>query len=133
MSEDAFMDRSDWYRGPWDKEKIDKRIWKDSETALGCMIHRGACGQWCGYVGVPKGHRLYGVEVFSRVGGKILYDLDCHGGVNFTFKKDALWWFGFDCGHVGDITPMRRWANYGEYRNIEYVVKEVEGLAKQLA
>lgn len=133
ISEYTFMDRSEWLPGPWDKETIDKRVWKDSETSLDCMIHRGGCGQWCGYVGVPKGHRLYGVEVFSRVGGKILYDLDCHGGVNFTFKKNAIWWFGFDCGHLRDVTPMSKRTHGAEYRDLEYVSNEVAELAKQLS
>jgi hypothetical protein len=46
------------------------------------------------------------------------------------------WWFGFDCGHHGDITPANAerygWHD-GIYRDIEYVIAETRSLAEQLA
>ena len=47
-----------------------------------------------------------------------------------------LWWFGFDCGHAGDVTPglpfpAELTASW-KYRDLEYVRKEVTALAFQL-
>lgn len=56
----------------------------------------------CGYVGLPKGHKL------SRKSVDDLYDLDCHGGVTYSEphlfgnKDKENWWIGFDCAHYHD-------------------------------
>lgn len=67
-------------------------------------------------------------------------------------ESSGLWWFGFDCGHAGDVCPGLRafdaWANEfmppelarklveqsldWKYRDLEYVRKEVTSLAFQL-
>ncbi len=83
-------------------------------------------------------------------------DLSVHGGVTFTNKcggkichvpepgePDDVWWVGFDCVHSGDWHPPsykrtgtydRELPSYGEaYRDIEYVKRQVESLAEQLA
>lgn len=62
-----------------------------------------------------------------------------HGGL--TYSRDhllpvgddanGLWWFGFDCAHCDDETPIRSYG--GQYRDIEYVRAETESLADQLA
>lgn len=142
-----FYDRSEWGCGPWDDEPIDKKVWKDAATGFDCMIHRNAGGSWCGYVGVPQGHKFFGDKHDKH------YDLDCHGGLTFSdechgMKEDGsgichpadggdhVWWFGFDCAHLNDVSPRydseREW-HYMKYRTTAYVVEEVEGLAKQLA
>lgn len=54
-----------------------------------------------GYVGIPKGHKLYGVG-YDGIG------IDCHGGLTYSDKSLALqndedtWWIGFDTGHYCD-------------------------------
>lgn len=62
-------------------------------------------------------------------------------------SNDENWYFGFDCGHCMDLCPkieaslkaighVRRYPRPPDmmniYRNMEYVKKEVESLAKQL-
>ena len=47
-------------KGPWDDEP-DKVQWVDPTTGLDCLMHRNHMGAWCGYVGVPEGHKFYGV------------------------------------------------------------------------
>jgi hypothetical protein len=77
--------------------------------------------------------------------------LKAHQGVNFsgTIEADGLWWFGFDCGHAGDMMPatdalfsrimppdyMREHARIFadcKYRDLDYVRREVTALAFQL-
>jgi hypothetical protein len=53
-------------------------------------------------------------------------------------QPDRVWWLGFDCAHLGDISPaydgLRR-SGYGDdtYKDIGYVTNEVTRLASQLA
>lgn len=54
------VDRSGWRPGPWDDES-DRVEWRDDLTGLDCLAVRGNLGNWCGYVGVPPGHRWFGV------------------------------------------------------------------------
>lgn len=59
-------------------------------------------------------------------------------------EPDHVWWFGFDCGHAGDLSPgMERYgrgqmpapwndSGYDEYRDLPYVKEQVAELARQL-
>lgn len=148
------IDKSAWGSGPWQSE-VDKRQWCDLSTGLACMIRRAGAdmGHWCGYVGVTKSHPAFG-KGYDDV------DVDIHGGLTFAEKcshgdeataichrveageDDDVWWFGFDCAHAFDLVPgmAARIANRNlgfpmrddVYRTQEYVVAEVERLAKQL-
>ena len=66
-----------------------------------CVVVMQAMCFRTGYVGIPKGHALYGKEYDS-------VDIDCHGGL--TYSRDYLvdqsdkdvWWIGYDTGHYLD-------------------------------
>lgn len=154
------IDKSNWQPGPWQSEP-DKLQWPDPSTGLPCLMVRGPHGGWCGYVGVPEGHRYFGVG----------YDdvpVEAHGGLTFADhcqktdheskgichvpdegEPDHVWWLGFDCAHAGDMSPgsdsrlpehLRAliscpWnaSGYEEYRDMDYVKAEVTKLAAQLA
>lgn len=99
-----------------------------------CVIVRNLdLGHLCGYVGVPKGHPLFGKDYNHLEGTKIIV----HGGLTYAkdqapgSNKKGLWWFGFDCAHHQDLIP-RMMGNKGVYRNLEYVTSEVKNLAEQL-
>lgn len=91
-----------------------------------CLIQRSEMTfAWCGYVGVPSSHPLYGIDFMSGEDFKNpLQDLDAHGGVTYsrhcggiichlTEEKDDLFWIGFDCAHAGDLSPgIRRRKDY---------------------
>jgi hypothetical protein len=50
-------------------------------------------------------------------------------------EPDDVWWFGFDCAHIGDVCPgMTRHyqSDHEKYKDIRYVESEVASLAKQL-
>ncbi len=81
--------------------------------------------------------------------------LDAHGGITFSdfcaeTRKDGqgichlpspgepekVWWFGFDCGHAGDVCPSYDFGSFmrepGSYKDIAYVRREIAELAKQI-
>ena len=83
-------------------------------------------GWGCGYVAVPKEHKLYGVSYDE------LDSIDIQGGLSFSDKwmngmpeeVKEMWIFGFDCNHYGDTLE-----NCPE----EFVNSEVESLKEQLS
>ncbi len=148
--------KADWGQGPWQGEP-DEKNWVDKTTGLNCKILRGPVGALCGYVGISKEHPAYGmsynpveytidenIEWWRRhVTQRTAYKIDgiqVHGGLTFAgpFTGSDLHWFGFDCSHSFDLAPRLDFGsvllNAGQvYRDIEYVIKKVESLAKQLA
>ena len=74
-----------------------------------CVVTFGDIGYRCGYVGVPKGSKLYGKNCEKL-------DFDVHGGLTYSGGgknsdypiKSDLWWLGFDCAHGGDRADNER-------------------------
>lgn len=145
------VDRAGWPPGPWDGEP-DKVQWTDSATGLPCLAVRVL--NWCGYVGVPESHAMYG-KSYSDL------EVEVHGGLTFSdaCQPDAdetqdichtpspgephhVWWFGFDCAHAGDFSPRdvinaRRGypltiRSDQQYRTLAYVQQQCVALAAQL-
>jgi hypothetical protein len=144
-------DKSEWKDGVW-KDEPDKMSWTDEKTGLPCLIVRNNGGALCGYVGVEESHKLFGKDYNDEE----TWNLRAHGGITFTDscshspdpargichipeegKSDNVWWFGFDCAHLHDLSPaynhMHGWTMDETYRNVDYVVCEVENLALQLS
>lgn len=139
------IDKADWPRGAWDHEPDKVQF---EAHGLPCLLHRGPGGHWCGYVGVAEGHRYFQKN----------YDdvpADVHGGLTFSeFCADTkdeshgichvpdegephrVWWLGFDCAHLGDLSPKyERHFSYGDetYKSIAFVREQTIRLAEQLA
>lgn len=131
--------------GPWSKEP-NKVQWVDAATSLPCLIVRGGVGALCGYAGVYPGHPFHGRDCDD-------VDIDVHGGLTFSRgcahsedesqgvchvpepgTSDDVWWFGFDCAHLGDLSPSMLPFRFNNdvYRDVDYVAKEVTRLAGQL-
>lgn len=105
-----------------------------------CVVLRlPTFGNWNGYCGVGKNHKLFGLDYNDDSMPEILV----HGGLTYAdkellpvkeFFKD-LWWFGFDTVHLGDSYG---WGNSmdtspgSSYKTFDYVVSETESLAEQL-
>jgi hypothetical protein len=143
------IDKSAWPAGEW-QDEVDKAQWQDEATGLPCLaVRHSNLGHLCGYVGVDAKHPLHGKD----------YDVpevDVHGGLTFASAcaegdesrsichvagdgdPDHVWWFGFDCGHLYDMSPGRvrssnYWGDEGDvYRNIDYVKRECAKLAERL-
>ena len=158
------IDKSEWPDGSWQDEP-DKKQWKDAETGLPCLIVREPYGgHLCGYVGITRGHPFFGIpcqgEGDDKYGKKSPGStLDAHGGLNFSGfcseygdeskgvchapgpgETDRVWWFGFDCAHLYDVSPGRLSPPHrnprnpdGIYRDLFYVEGECRNLAHQLS
>lgn len=149
--------------GPWQDEPYDKIVWVDEASDLDCMVKRGPMGVWCGYVGVPPGHPAHGMD-YDDV--RLADDQwpDVHGGLTYAApcadseepeaichvpepgRPEHVWWFGFDCGHWQDITPVTqryldeagrtlplRGSYEPTYKSVDYAKAETLSLAQQLA
>lgn len=138
-------DRASWGLGAWVNED-DKYEWR--AYSFPCLIVRSPTGGLCGYVGVVEGHPWYCVnydDVEADVHGGLTYSSRCGGHICHVPRageSDEVWWLGFDCGHWGDLVPslaallrQRRsgLTNEGTYRDVAYVVAEVNRLAEQAA
>jgi hypothetical protein len=84
-----------------------------SAAGLPCLITRTDRGNLCGYVAVPPGHQLHGVEEGATgfafvVHGGLTYSGECNGHICHVpapGEPDNVWWFGFDCSHGFDYSP----------------------------
>lgn len=144
----TYIDKSKWPEGQWNSEP-DKLQWIDEATGLDCLIVRAPhSGHLCGYVGVPEGHKLFGKDdqdVEVTVHGGLTFSGKCnesdkeHGICHRPFpgRPDHVWWLGFDCAHLGDISPesIRRFDTdyHATYKTVHYVKGQCRELAKQLA
>lgn len=119
--------------GPWMSEP-DKVQWVDVATDLDCLALRNGMGAWCGYVGVPPGHKFHGKgydECVAACAEEYCYDhspngaVEVHGGLTFSDfchesdkgeafgichtpfpgREHNVWWLGFDTAHSFDLTP----------------------------
>lgn len=149
------VERPDWWpEGPWMTEP-DRVDWT-TEAGLPGLILRTRSGHLCGYVAVLPGHPYHGVEYNAgdypkspegeiNVHGGLTYSGKCSGNICHVpkpGKPDDVWWFGFDCAHSGDWHPsdyapylgnLRSMpGGFNQYRDVPYVTREVERLAKQL-
>ncbi len=143
-------DKTRWGSGPWMKEP-DRLEWRHA-SGLPLVIVRNRMGALCGYVGVPRGHKFYGAHyenVDVDVHGRLTYSDRCNGPichVPLPGESDDVWWLGFDCAHMGDLVPgLYRYsgkvpspmasaiATRERYKDVNFVRREVEHLADQLA
>lgn len=129
---------------PWETEPNFLEF-VDESTGYRCFIQRHPeFKHLCGYVELPKEHKLYGKDYMDNE--EIFNEIDVHGGVTYTneikFKQQNYtidYVVGFDCAHAGDYSPYflpflgmnKRIANE-TYKDIEYVTNECKNLAKQL-
>lgn len=153
------IDKSTWGPGPWqdEPERVDF-----THAGMSCLaLRHSENGHWCGYVGVPREHPLYG-KVWTET--PEISDLDAHMGVNYSAACDGaichvpapgmpddVWWLGCDFGHSFDLSPaiaarerawdlhqLRKSRELPEfmrevYRPLPYVRHVIERLAEQLA
>lgn len=145
-------DKTSWGKGPWQDEP-DYVAFIDKETTYPCVAKRNMLGAFVGYVGTDERHPLY----MSEVGCPEFDFIDAHErapsfaaflpdeSLNFSPPK-RYWWIGFDCMHDNDHCPWRdkttkpqptlprtRRRGQGIYRDLPYVVEQLEFLASQLS
>ena len=91
-----------------------------------CVILFMPMGYRCGYVGIPEGHKYYGMK----------YDeipVDCHGGLTYFDSRlrgqedKHTWWIGFDCGHSCDGYDIEKLKEYyGNNKNVMEQLRYME-------
>jgi hypothetical protein len=133
--------KADYPPGPWSGEP-DRVEWKTRAGLTGLVV-RGPVGALCGYVAVPPGHPDHGKDsdvVDGHAHGGLTFSGSCRGPICHTpaqGEPDDVWWLGFDCAHLGDLTPsLLRYMDTrcdDVYRDIAFVRDQVERLAMQLA
>lgn len=150
-AEDSTLDKGARFEaGPWQDEP-DRVEWRYG--GMPCLIVRNRIGALCGYVGVSMPHPWWGrhydaVRPYPDIHGGLTYADHCSGHVCHVARPgegDDVYWLGFDCAHSGDLLPelvaMRafraesrlRWPGLPDdtYRDADYVMLEVESLARQ--
>lgn len=139
-------DKTQWQAGEWYNEP-DYVTLIDSDTSYPCVAKRNILGAWVGFVGLDEHHALFMID-----SGAIEFDfVEVHNeGPTFTafMPEESLqfsppkkyWWVGFDCMHDTDRCPppkdvedIRRKNDTTSYKNIEYVLTQLQSLAYQLS
>ena len=119
-----------------------------------CVVIFQTIGHRCGYVGLPKDNKYYGVN-YNEI------DIDCHGGLTYSSSNlyeqndTDIWWIGFDCAHCDDAkdydslrkyytderskTMIDRWEaldrkypDGSKVRDLDYVVNECKNIVEQI-
>lgn len=107
---------------------IDK-VWE--HAGMTCVLRHGALDVPCGYVVLPEGHPLHGVEYEDMEDCP-----DVHGGVTWTGEligcSELGWLIGFDMGHFGDF-ECNPGGEMRVVRTDEECVFETNRLAEQMA
>lgn len=144
MRASGAIDKSKWGPGPWHDEP-DRLEWE--YKGFPClMVRADSTGSWCGYVAVPATH-----PAFKKPYDAL--DVSVHGGITYAGhgqghichvpkpgESNNVWWLGFDCAHAFDGMPAMNGHATNEdgffnngYKDMKYVIHEVEDLADQLA
>lgn len=156
------VDKAAWGQGPWVSEPDKKQWRDAATGLPCLIVRNiHGSGSLCGYVGLSEGHPFFGLgyndmdcphEGYLAVHGGVTFSGACQEAQNEgegichrveAGEDDNVWWVGFDCGHADDFMPMLAsalshlggyWGSkrQGEYRDMDYVTGQVEGLARQL-
>lgn len=149
-----------------DIEKFEDGPWKElphffrfEYKGYRCYASKGPLFTWCGYVILPKKHKLYEKgydDIKVRAKGilglfKKRKYIDVHGGLTYADYEDKEnkegWTIGFDCAHSGDKVPrpkcledfykehdkkFGKWFLDETYKDKNYVEQEIKNLVDQL-
>lgn len=102
------------------------RKWE--HAGMTCAIRHGVLGCPCGYVRVPDGHPLHGLN-HDRC------DVDAYGGLTFSGRLhgEVGWWLGFDMAHASDVEYVPGTFEVRPLRTDDECAEWTNRLAEQLA
>ena len=112
--------------------------WKYKNGKYVCELHGGGAswGSYTGYVGVPKGHPIWGLH-YDKV-MKMIPDLFEHVQLTYSTEtkqpQDGLWLVGF---HASDIREVKMYPDGRRFKDFKDpgqspVAEMTEWLAEQL-
>lgn len=79
-----------------------ERLFFEAGYVCFTTVHPYLCHR-CGYVVVPEGHPLYGMDdAFDDN----VTSIQVHGGVTFLGGDSGCWIVGFDMAHLGDAPDL---------------------------
>jgi hypothetical protein len=107
----------------------------DKTTGYNMYVAKTTFGHLCGYVEVAPEHCCYKGSYWDAP----LKNVKIHGGITFSefvpsrdVDKPASWLVGFDCGHGCDFSPRLNLGHPENYKDEDWVLEELQLLAKQL-
>jgi len=135
---------------PWEDEP-DNAEWIQEPSGYKCRIKRNPItGALCGYVGIPRENKFWGVGYDESDVELSEIEADVHGGITYSAEgDDGYWYFGFDTNHYNDFCPaiveeliknglIEKDIKYGRfsdcmnYKTWEFVEYEIHWLGKRL-
>ena len=129
------IDKTNWETGEWNDEH-DWYDYVDNDTGAQCHIKRNGTGALCGYIQIPAGSPLHGMDYDEL---NLQHGIEVHGGLTYSGAIPSLegFWIGFDCSHYNDLVPglLGMYPNeVGQtYKNVDYVRAELTHLAEQVS
>lgn len=97
-----------------------------------CVVLMKAMAFRTGYVGIPEGHKLYGID-YNEI------PIDCHEGLTYsnyylTDQKDKdIWWIGFDTANCGDGYDFEKAKElFKDYPDTLELIEQVEQINKMV-
>lgn len=109
----------------------DQVPWDNLETHKLDIDKMGVVACFCAGINSDIENGLLSIGLILKAHGGITY---AKANDEYPSKNNGLWWFGFDCGHAGDLSPYVDYVLRDSiYRDFEYVKKDVNCLAEQLA
>jgi len=67
------------------------------ESGLQCCTRTYDMGHRCGYVALPKGHPLFGKDLYECY--DMAPEIDVDGGITFSDGTGEIWVLGWDAAH----------------------------------
>lgn len=117
------------YKKVMEKEGNRKSFKYKGFDALILRVALGYSGHLCGYVQIPKDHKLYAMH-YDEIEQMHGYNVPAHHGLTFSGKikgEGDGYWIGFDCAHINDHTPHSDFSIPGTiYRDMDYVENNIK-------
>lgn len=158
LTEEATMADNIVFIEFYNKKSFPPGVWHNEPDFVKWMSYGLECvairdmklGCWRGFVGVAKEHPGFSKTFVDMINADWGLSLNVHGGIALTGKLPArykdlnknVWWIGFECTQGEDLMPlvtldktdplMAQIAGMQTYKNLKFVRKEANVLAKQL-
>ncbi|MGJ8729302.1 hypothetical protein ACRW9N_02420 [Listeria aquatica] len=88
-------------------------------------------GHLCGYIIFDKKHACYKKD-YHDIETMFSNNLPAHGGLTYSgLTENKKWAVGFDCAHLGDVSPFQDaffYDPYATYKDIDFVERTIKNI-----